>query len=57
MKRIPVGGAVAVQNETGRFLKKWEKTGVVVEIKDYDLVLIGMDGSRRLTTRNRRFVR
>ena len=54
---IPVGGAVAVQNQAGRFPKKWDKTGVVVENKDHDKVLIRMDGSRRLTTRNRKFVK
>ena len=56
-KAIPVGGAVAVQNQTGRFPKKWDKTGVVVENMDHDKVLVRMDGSRRLTTRNRRFVK
>ena len=56
-KQIPIGGAVAVQNQTGRFPKKWDKTGVVLENMDHDKVLVRMDGSRRLTTRNRRFVR
>ena len=56
-KAIPVGGAVAVQNQTGRFPKKWDKTGVVMENMDHDKVLVRMDGSRRLTTRNRRFVK
>ena len=54
---VPVGDAVAVQNQKGRFPKKWDKTGVVVENMDHDKVLVRMDGSRRLTTRNRRFVR
>ena len=54
---IPVGDAVAVQNQAGRFPKKWDKTGVVVENMDHDKVLVRMDGSRRLTTRNRRFVK
>ena len=48
---------MAVQNQTGRFPKKWDKTGVVVENMDHDKVLVRMDGSRRLTTRNRRFVK
>ena len=56
-KQIPIGGSVAVQNQTGRFPKKWDKTGVVLENMDHDKVLVRMDGSRRLTTRNRRFVR
>ena len=48
---------MAVQNQTGRFPKKWDKTGVVVENMDHDKVLVRMDGTRRLTTRNRRFVK
>ena len=48
---------MAVQNQTGRFPKKWDKTGVVMENMDHDKVLVRMDGSRRLTTRNRRFVK
>ena len=56
-KLIPIGNAVAVQNQAGRHPKKWDKTGVVVENMDHDKVLVRMDGSRRLTTRNRRFVR
>ena len=56
-KVIPVGEAVAVQNQTGRFPKKWDKIGIVMENMDHDKVLVRLDGSRRLTTRNRRFVR
>ena len=56
-KSIPVGDTVAVQNQTGRFPKKWDKTGKVVENQDYDKVLVKLDGSGRLTTRNRRFVK
>ena len=36
---------------------RWDKTGTVVENKEYDKVLIKLDGSGRLTTRNRRFVK
>ena len=54
---VPIGHAVAVQNQKGRFPKKWDKTVVVVENMDHDKVLVKMDGSRRLTTRNRRFVK
>merc|ERR1712081_42110 len=54
---VPIGQAVAVQNQKGRFPKKWDKTGVVVENMDHDKVLIKMDGSMRLTTRNRRFLK
>ena len=56
-KVIPVGDTVAVQNQAGRFPKKWDKTGTVVENQEYDKVLVKLDGSGRLTTRNRRFVK
>ena len=56
-KVIPVGDTVAVQNQTGRFPKKWDKTGKVVENQEHDKVLVKLDGSGRLTTRNRRFVK
>ena len=46
-----------MQNQTGRFPKKWDKTGTVVENQEYDKVLVKLDGSGRLTTRNRRFVK
>ena len=48
---------MAVQNQTGRFPNKWDKTGTVVENMDYDKVLVKLDGSGRLTTRNRKFVK
>ena len=36
---------------------KWDKTGVVLENKPNSQVLVRVDGSRRTTLRNRRFVR
>ena len=56
-KQIPIGSSVAVQNQTGRFPNKWDKTGMVVENLDHDKVLVKLDGSGRLTTRNRQFVK
>ena len=56
-KMIPVGSHVAVQNQAGRFPNKWDKTGMVVENLDHDKVLVKLDGSGRLTTRNRKFVK
>ena len=52
---VPIGHAV--QNQKGRFPKKLVKTGVVVENMDHDKVLVKLDGNRRLTTRNWRFVK
>ena len=56
-KELPVGTAVAVQNQTGKDPTKWDKTGVVLENKKHSQVLVRMDGSRRATLRNRRFVK
>ena len=36
---------------------KWDKTGIVIENKPFSKVVVRIDGSRRVTTRNRRFVR
>ena len=48
---------VAIQNQTGNNPSKWDKTGIVLENKPHSQVLIRVDGSRRVTMRNRRFVR
>ena len=51
------GDPVIVQNQTGRFPKKWDKSGVIVESKSNDQYVVKMAGSGRLTLRNRRFLR
>ena len=56
-KEVPVGTSVAVQNQTGKNPKKWDKTGKVVDTADHDKVVVKIDGSNRLTTRNRRYVK
>ena len=52
-----MGTAVSIQNQTGRHPTKWNKTGMVIENQPFNKVLVRVDGSRRVTTRNRRFVR
>ena len=47
-KIIPIGDAVAVQNQTGRFPNKWDKTGLVMDDMDHDKVLVRLDGSQTL---------
>ena len=54
---IEVGTPVILQNQTGNNPNKWDKTGVVLENKPHSQVVIRVDGSRRVTTRNRKFVR
>ena len=48
---------MAIQNQTGNNLTKWDKTGVILENKPNSQVKIRVDGSRRVTIRNRRFIR
>ena len=54
---LEYGDQVMIQNQSGRYPKKWDKSGVVVEIKANDQYAIKVDGSGRLTLRNRRFLR
>ena len=54
---LDVGDPVMIQNQSGRFPKKWDKSGVVVEKKGNDQHVVKVDGSGRLTLRNRRFLR
>ena len=56
-RELPIGCAVAVQNESGRFPKKRDKSGVVLDNMKHDKVLIRLDGSKRLTARNRQFLK
>ena len=53
-KRMPplaVGDKVLVQNQTGRAPNKWDKSGV--ECKPHNQVNVMMDGSRKVSLRNR----
>ena len=48
---------VFVQNQTGPHPNKWDRSGVVVDCKDFDQYLIKLAGTGRLFLRNRRFLR
>ena len=59
-KRLPplaVGDFVRVQNQTGPHPNKWDKTGSIVEVRQHDQYAIKIDGSGRITLRNRKFLR
>ena len=59
-KRLPplvTGDQVCIQNQTGPHPKKWDKTGTVIEVRQFDQYVIRVDGSGRITTRNRKFLR
>ena len=59
-KRLPplsVGNHVRIQNQTGPHPLKWDKTGKVIEVRQFDQYVIRVDGSGRVTLRNRKFLR
>ena len=57
MPPLAVGDKVLVQNQTGRAPNKWDKSGVIIECKPHNQVNVMMDGSRKVSLRNRQFVR
>ena len=54
---LQIGTPVVLQNQSGRNPTKWDKTGIVVEVRPNEQIVVKGDGSRRLTLRNRRFLR
>ena len=59
-KRLPpltVGDNVRIQNQTGPHPTKWDKTGLVIEVRQFDQYVVRVDGSGRVTLRNRKFLR
>ena len=54
---LRVGDRVRLQNQTGLHPRKWDKTGSVIEVRQHDQYVISVDGSRRVTLRNRKFLR
>ena len=58
-KQAPLieGDFVTIQDQTGNTPKRWSKTGKVLEALGHDSYLVKVDGSQRLTKRNRQFLR
>ena len=52
---LAVGNHVRIQNQTGPYPTKWDKTGVVIEVRQFDQYVVRIDGSGRMTTRNCKF--
>ena len=57
LQPIDIGEKCFVQNQTGNCPNKWERTGTIMEKLDHDQYIVKIDGSGRLTKRNRRFLR
>ena len=57
LAKLAVGDSVLVQNQVGNHPSRWDITGVVVEVKDHDQYIVKVDGSGRMTIRNRKFLK
>ncbi|CAG2222073.1 unnamed protein product [Mytilus edulis] len=59
-KRLPqlaTGDCVRIQNQIGHYPLKWDKTGIIIEVRQFDQYAVKVDGSGRVTLRNRKFLR
>ena len=45
------------QDKSSKHFKKWNRTGTVKEVRDFDQYVISVDGTGRLTLRNRQFLK
>ncbi len=57
LTQLKIGDVVRVQNQTGPFPRRWDKTGTVIEVKQFHQYWVRMSGSGRATLRNRKFLR
>ena len=57
LQTLHVGDTFRIQNQVGLSPNKWDRTGVVAEVLPYDQYGIRVDGSGRVTVRNRKFLR
>jgi len=57
LRPLALGEKVFLQNQQGPNPNKWDRSGVMVESLGHDQYRIKVDGSGRLTLRNRRFLR
>ena len=54
---LKVGDHVHIQNQVGNYPRKWDKSGVIVEVLQNDQYRTKVDGSGRVSLRNRKFLR
>ena len=54
---LKVGDCVRIQNQTGPYPNKWNRTGIIIEVRQFDQYVVRVDGSGRPTLRNRKFLR
>ena len=54
---LETGDRCFIQNQSGNAPKKWDRTGTIINNLPHDQHVVKVDGSGRLTTRNRRYLR
>ena len=57
MPELKTGETVRIQNQVGDRAKCWDLTGLIVESKGHQQYVVKVDGTGRLTMRNRQFLR
>ena len=57
LKPLVTGDYVFVQNQSGNHKLRWDRSGQVVKVNGFDQYTVKLEGSRRLTIRNRKFLR
>ena len=57
LQPLDVGDRVFIQNQTGNHPLRWDRTGLAIEVKQFDQYAVKVDGSGRVTLRNRKFLR
>ena len=59
LPKLKIGDVVLIQNQRGtpKEAKRWDRSGVVLEVDKFDKYVVKVDGTGRITTRNRRFLK
>ena len=57
LKPLSIGDSVQIQNQTGNHPGKWFNTGVIAEVLPNRQYHVVVDGSRRISLHNRRFLK
>ena len=57
LRELQVGDFVQIQNQEGHYPRRWTKTGRIVDTCGNRQYQVRVDGSNRVTARNRRFLR
>ena len=57
LPKLHIGNKVFVQNQVGINPTRWDLTGVVTEVREFDQYIVRLDHSGRETLRNRKFLK